>query len=186
MIVRSLLLLAVLSPAPACATPQGGVLDAPVEAAGAPEAPARVPADAQRVLVTWHADGDTLHVRASGAGPLPRGVDLPVRLLEVDAPERPRACFADEARAALTSLLPAGGRAFVAPDEEPVDRYGRHLRYVWNADGVFVNEAMVRGGFATAMLVAPNDAHIERMRHVEAFARAAGRGLWGACDRPAS
>lgn len=166
----------------------GRVLDAPPEQTTAPAGlrSLRAPAAAQPVTVVWHADGDTVRVRVTGAGSLPRGEELAVRLLGIDAPEEsPRACFADEATAALTRLLPVGGRAFVVPDEVPVDRYGRHLLYAWNADGVLVNEVMVRGGFATALLVEPNDDHIERMRSAEASARDARRGLWGACERPA-
>ncbi len=45
----------------------------------------------------------------------------------------------------------------------------------------FVNQALVRGGFARAVLYEPNDRYIDLMREAEADARAADTGLWGAC-----
>lgn len=48
-------------------------------------------------------------------------------------------------------------------------------------DGRFVNEVLVRDGYARALAVAPN------VRHADAFAALAeealesGRGLWSAC-----
>ena len=146
---------------------------------------AQVSADAQAVEVTRHVDGDTLLVRAVGRGALPGGREVVVRLLEVDAPETwvgPE-CLGEQASAALARLLPVGARARVVPDREPLDRYGRHLLYVWDADGRLVNEVLVRRGLATAVLHEPNDRHIERMRAAEARARDAGRGLWGRCGR---
>lgn len=164
---------------------------APVAAPPTPDVvvtPARldVPEGAQRVEVRWVTDGDTLTVRAAGPGVLPRGVDTQVRLLEVDAPESkhpdlPVQCFALRATGALERLAPAGSTAWVLPDEEGTDRYGRALRYLWNADGVFVNERLVRRGLARALLVEPNDRHIDRIEAAEADARRHRRGLWRAC-----
>lgn len=147
-----------------------------------------VPAAAQAVEVTRHVDGDTLWVRAVGPGVVPAGREVVVRLLEIDAPETRAGeeCFGERASAQLARLLPVGSRAAVARDRELLDPYGRHLLYVWDADGRSVNELMVRRGFATAALVEPNDGHIERMLRAEASARAAGRGLWGRCDGPAA
>jgi micrococcal nuclease len=152
----------------------------------AASAPLAVPAGAQRVEVVWISDGDTFGARAVRRGVLPEGVDETVRLLEVDTPEskapgRPVECFAERATRALERMLPRGSTAWVQADRELRDRYGRALLYVWNDAGVFVNERLVRRGFARAVLFEPNDRHIERLRVAEGQARRAGRGLWSAC-----
>lgn len=147
---------------------------------------AGIPDDAQRVEVRWVSDGDTVTVRAARRGVLPRGVDTSVRLLEIDTPEskdpdQPVQCLARKATRVTERLLPEGSVAWVQRDEELHDRYGRTLGYVWNADGVFVNEALVRRGLARVLYVRPNDRHLERIRTAEDDARAAGRGLWSHC-----
>jgi micrococcal nuclease len=108
-----------------------------------------------------------------------------VRLVQVDAPERGEGeCYAEQATVALARLAPVGTAVRVEPDPalDGVDRFGRTLAYVFARD-VNVNEALVaegaasvwffrgaRGRYAEALLAAVEDA------------RAAGRGLWGACS----
>ncbi len=110
-----------------------------------------------------------------------------MRLLEIDTPESqgprgPRQCYADEATDELTRLLPEEAEVWFVPDRDLRDRYGRTLLYAWNADGTFVNLAMVRRGFAKAVLFEPNDRHIATMRAAQRGAEEARRGLWGACS----
>lgn len=170
----------------ACAT--APVAAPPAQSRAASAAPERlgIPDDAQRVQVRWISDGDTVTVRAVRRGVLPRGVDTTVRLLEIDTPEskdpdQPVQCFARRATRATGRLLPEGSVAWVQRDEELHDRYGRTLGYVWNADGVFVNEALVRRGLARVLHIRPNDRHLERIQAAEDEARGAGRGLWSRC-----
>lgn len=169
-----------------CAAETSRVPTVPRQQATVTPAPLDVPEGAQRVEVRWVTDGDTLTVRAVRRGPLPRGVDTTVRLLEIDTPESqhpdlPVQCFALRATRALERLAPVGSSAWLVADREESDRYHRALRYLWNADGVFVNERLVRRGLARAVLVAPNDRFIDRVRAAEDDARRNGRGLWGAC-----
>jgi micrococcal nuclease len=169
-----------------------GCVTAPVAAPPAEVTPAAVPArlgipdDAQRVTVRWVSDGDTVTVRAVRRGVLPKGEDTSVRLLEIDTPEtkrpgEPVQCLARRATRMTERLLPRGSVAWVQRDEELLDRYGRTLGYVWNADGLFVNEALVRRGLARVLFYRPNDRHLERIRAAEDAARAAGRGVWSHC-----
>lgn len=146
-----------------------------------------VPLGAERVRIEYVVDGDTIIVTPVGAsaGVLVTG-ETTVRLLQVDAPEsRSRGdavqCFARRASAALARLLPVGSVAHVVADRERTDRYGRALLHLWNDDGVFVNERLVRRGFARAMLYRPSDRYAEVLRTAEGAARREGRGLWGAC-----
>lgn len=158
--------------------------------ARSPEAgvrPTGVPTVAEVVTVAAHVDGDTIRVTALADGDvLEEGVETKVRLLEIDAPEsvhpdQPVECHAPEASEALAELLPLGSTAWVLPDEELQDRYGRTLLYLWNDEGVFVNEQMIADGHAEAVLYEPNDRYIDSMRTAESRARAVDAGLWGEC-----
>ncbi|WP_328844807.1 thermonuclease family protein [Streptomyces sp. NBC_00258] len=135
------------------------------------------------VVVLRVIDGDTIDVRGDGRI-VPKDTVTRVRLLEIDTPER-GACFADTATARTSALLPAGSSARAERDVELTDRYDRYLLYVWNDQGVFVNESLVRSGHATAVLFPPNDKHWPGISRAEDAARQAGAGLWTACtDTP--
>ncbi|MFE6227766.1 thermonuclease family protein [Streptomyces sp. NPDC057854] len=100
-------------------------------------------------------DGDTIEVRGEGEI-ITAGATAKVRLLEIDAQEK-GTCFSREATARTQALLPPGSTVRVERGDELEDRYGRYLLYVWNEDGVFVNEALVRGDHAKSVLYQPND-----------------------------
>jgi micrococcal nuclease len=61
---------------------------------------------------------------------------------------------------------------------EPRDRYGRALVYLWLADGRFVNELLVAGGYARTLSISPNVRYAARLERDASVARAAGWGLW--------
>lgn len=121
-------------------------------------------------------DGDTLRLDVDG-------VELRVRLIGVDTPEvrDPVECFGAEATAALTALAPVGSTVGYAYDLDPQDQYGRELMYLRTADGQVINLALVEQGAGRAVLFEPNDQIWPALQQAEADARAAGRGLWGAC-----
>ena len=79
-------------------------------------------------------------------------------------------------------MLPLGARVWFAADRDLLDPYDRTLLYLWTVNGRFVNLAMVRAGFARAVLYEPNDAYIDLMRRAETVAQQAERGLWEACQ----
>ncbi len=136
--------------------------------------------DGHDTTVTRVTDGDTIVV----------GGSIRVRLIGMDTPETqdPRTavqCFGPEASRRTGELLPAGTPVRLVYDVDRTDRYGRTLAYVYRlSDGLFVNLALVRDGFATVATYPPNVAHVEDFRSAEREAREAGRGLWGGC--PAS
>jgi micrococcal nuclease len=125
-------------------------------------------------------DGDTIRVRVAGR-------DQTVRYIGIDTPEsvRPGApveCFARHA-AAENERLVGGRRVRLERDAEERDRFGRLLAYVVREpDGLRVNEALVRGGFAVPLTIPPNVRHSGRLRAAAVAARRAGRGLWRACQ----
>jgi micrococcal nuclease len=122
-------------------------------------------------------DGDTFYCRDGRK----------VRLIGVDAPELAQGEPGREAHAALTRLLPSGRAVRLEEDAAPRDRYGRTLAYVWY-DGVLVNEALVRGGWAVLYTVPPNVKYAGRLERAQRAARTARAGLWNgsAFDCPPS
>jgi micrococcal nuclease len=126
-------------------------------------------------------DGDTILVAVGGRQERVRyiGVDTP----ETVKPRAPVECFGKRASAANRRLV--GGREVrLVADVEARDRYGRLLAYVYRADdGLFVNEALLRGGYATTLTIAPNVHFADRFAALARQARDAGQGLWSACER---
>ena len=128
-------------------------------------------------------DGDTIRVRIGGR-------EEPVRLLGIDTPETHgrgglRECFGKEATDHLTDLLPPGTTVRLVRDVEARDRYDRLLAYVYRErDGLFVNLALARDGYAAPLTYPPNVAHSNELVDAAGDARRAGRGLWRACGGP--
>lgn len=123
-------------------------------------------------------DGDTVVVRLDDGR-----VDT-VRLLGIDTPETVHPdkgveCFGPEASQAARERF-AGRRVALEHDVEVRDRYGRRLAYVF-VDGVRVNDEILRNGYGRLLVITPNEAHARSLLAAELEARAAGRGLWGAC-----
>jgi micrococcal nuclease len=124
-------------------------------------------------------DGDTIHVELGGREEKVRyiGVDTP----ESVKPNTPVQCYAKRA-SAFNEQLVDGERVRLVFDAEHRDRYGRLLAYVYRAsDGLFVNAALVRRGYARVMTIPPDVAHAGEFRRLASSARRAGRGLWAAC-----
>jgi micrococcal nuclease len=92
-----------------------------------------------------------------------------------------------EASAYTAERFPVGTRVRLVHDVERTDRYGRTLAYVYRADdGLFLNLALVRDGFAQVSTYPPNVAHVDELVAAQREAREGDRGLWdGACERPA-
>jgi micrococcal nuclease len=94
-------------------------------------------------------------------------------------------CFGKEASAFAERALPPDTPVRLVRDVEARDRYDRLLAYVYRAtDGVFVNLALVEGGYARPLTIPPNVAHAEAFVAAARTAREEERGLWGACANP--
>lgn len=134
--------------------------------AGAPRATQSSSA-APTCRVTRIVDGDTVDCGGKR-----------IRLLLIDAPERKQAPFGRRATATLARLMPVGSTVRVEFDLDRTDRYGRLLAYLFTGQGTFVNEAIVRQGFAVPLVYPPNVRYVERIRAAASAARAEGVGLW--------
>jgi micrococcal nuclease len=138
-------------------------------------------ASTQTARVLRVVDGDTILVAVGGRQERVRyiGVDTP----ETVKPNTPVQCFGKRASAANHRLVDGRDVRLVA-DAEARDRYGRLLAYVYRVrDGLFVNETLLRGGYATPLTIAPNVRFADRFAALARRARDAGRGLWSACER---
>jgi micrococcal nuclease len=140
------------------------------------------------ILVDRVLDGDTMHVFMDGR-------TVTVRMIGINTPETvkpdwPVECFGPEA-SAFTKHMLSGRRVTLEFDasQGAVDKYDRVLAYVWREedDGTLslFNLAAVAGGYAYERQYGSTPyAWRPEFVRAEDAARAADRGLWGAC--PAS
>jgi micrococcal nuclease len=131
-----------------------------------------------RATVTRVVDGDTVHVQS-------RGKDVTVRFIGVDTPEtvapgQPIGCYGPEASQFTTRQL-TGQQVRLEFDIDRIDPFGRTLAYLWMRDGSLFNTTLVRRGFATVATYPPDTRYVQRFEAVQRAAKAAQRGLWGAC-----
>lgn len=143
-----------------------------------------IPPAAARAEVLRVVDGDTVVVVFDG------GRTESVRLIGIDTPEKtgghlPAECFGAEATAFASVLLPPGTPVLLTGGAETRDVYDRLLAYVHRAaDGLFVNVALAREGYAAALSIPPNTDYTTHFSAAVEAARAESLGLWAACGGP--
>ncbi len=118
-----------------------------------------------------------------------------VRLIGIDAPEahdndkltrdvnqrhidRATQLAMGERSAKYAASLMRSNRVRLEFDVEERDRYGRLLAYVYLPDGTFVNEKIIREGYAYPLTVPPNVRHAREFKQWFNEAREQKRGLW--------
>ncbi len=127
----------------------------------------------QRVVSAKIFDGDTLAL-ADGRR---------VRLLGINTPEighdgEPSQPFAEEAKELLRRLAGDGARLRLRLDEERFDRYGRLLAHVFRDGGDNLQARLLGAGYATTLVVPPNEWSMGCYAAVEARARKRRLGVW--------
>lgn len=129
-------------------------------------------AEIKNFKVTKVIDGDTIKIETGES----------VRYIGIDAAEE--GCFADEATAKNKELV-EGKEVRLEKDVSEIDKYGRLLRYVY-VDNLFVNDYLVRNGYANISTYPPDVKYQDQFRQAEQEARENKRGLWaeGACVTP--
>ncbi|HOX09639.1 MAG TPA: thermonuclease family protein [Candidatus Omnitrophota bacterium] len=120
---------------------------------------------ADELFVTRVIDGDTI-VMENGEH---------VRYIGIDTPERGRPYYKEAKR--QNEGLVKGRRVRLEYDVGRTDRYGRTLAYVY-AGEIFVNEELVRRGYALAYTVPPNVKYSKRFVSLQQEARDQKRGIW--------
>ena len=127
-------------------------------------------------------DGDTIDVEIDGQKKSVRmiGINTP----ETVDPRRPVQCFGKEASNETKSLL-TGKKVILTKDVSETDKYDRLLRLVYlpldNGQLLFVNDYLVREGFAQNYTYPPDIKFDAQFRQAEDEARNAKKGLWGKC-----
>ncbi len=118
-------------------------------------------------------DGDTLALEDGRT----------VRLLGINTPElardgKPSEPLAEDARSLLADLAGPGEALRLRRESERFDRFGRTLAHVFLDDGTNVQARLLDAGFATTLVVPPNQWSADCYAAVEARARAQRRGVW--------
>jgi len=143
----------------------------------------RPPSDAQEAFVASVTDGDTIVLRGINFGEVHAATGgRKTRLIGVDTPEvfGGVECYGASASAFTKEQL-ENRTVLVTFDVERIDRFGRALAYVWNADGVFFNAKLAFEGYAQQLTVPPNVRYVELFSQLVREARENNRGLWGGC-----
>lgn len=119
-------------------------------------------------------DGDTLLLE-SGARVRLQGIDAP----ETVHKDRPVEAWGPEASRFTTAFIQeAGGTVRLTFGNERIDRYQRHLAFVWD-DEWMLNEELVRAGLAHAKLGYRYSGRMKRrLAKAQDEARENQRGIW--------
>ncbi len=120
-------------------------------------------------------DGDTIELE-DGSRVRYLGVDT----TETVHPTKPVQCFGPQASEENKRLV-EGKRVRLESDITDVDQYGRLLRFVYVGGGLDVSAYLIRNGFGYVYSQEPDVKHLVSYAALERGARAARRGLWGAC-----
>lgn len=131
--------------------------------------------------VTKVIDGDTIEIE-TGQKVRYIGIDTP----EMKATKTKSSCYGAEAKQRNQELV-EGKTIRLKKDVSEVDRYGRLLRYIYvydetaSKEGQFVNDTLVREGYAHAVTFPPDVAFEGQFRTAEQEARNQSKGLWNIC-----
>lgn len=135
--------------------------------------------DGERVVVKKVVDGDTLQT-VTGFTVRFIGIDTP----ETVDPRRPVGCFGKEASNKTKELL-EGKEVILQKDISDTDKYNRLLRYIFlpleNGQMLFINDYLVREGFAKSSSYPPDIKFQEQLIEAERQARENQKGLWDRC-----
>jgi endonuclease YncB( thermonuclease family) len=137
-------------------------------------APDALPEGGRGAIGTVH-DGDTIRFK---------GGETDIRLVGIQAPKLPQGRrnpvawpMADESRAALRAMIDTHDITLRLPTTAK-DRNGRILAHLVRDDGLWIQENMLRQGWARVYTFPDNRLFARELYAAEATARVARRGLW--------
>ncbi len=127
----------------------------------------------EEVAVKYVIDGDTVILDD----------DRHVRLIGINTPEighdgKASQPGAETARKFLTDLLKSDQQIRIKYDAEKKDRYRRTLAHLFLSDGTSIQSLILQNGLATTLTIPPDLEFLPCYQSSEAFAVAAGKGLW--------
>lgn len=119
----------------------------------------------QNKKVTRIVDGDTLVISTGET----------VRLIGIDTPEK-EDCYSTNTANRLRELV-LDKEISIEYDQSEKDRYSRTLLYVW-VNGSFVNEVLVKEGYADAKRYPPDIKYAPVLEAAEEEAKSKNLGIW--------
>ena len=120
--------------------------------------------------VTRVIDGDTIVIETGEH----------IRYIGMNTPEvESEECYASEA-GEINKILVLGKVVKLEKDVSETDKYGRLLRFVYVGD-TFVDDYLVRKGFAKVMTVPPDIKYKDEFQMSEEYAKQNRLGLWSNC-----
>lgn len=143
-----------------------------IVAPGGLSIPSPVKAAEKRMLVKWVHDGDSV-VLSDGERVRYLGINAP-EIVHGDQPEEP---YGDEARKYNRNLV-LGRWVKLELAEQRRDRHGRLLAYVFLEDGTFVNEELLRLGYAHLLRKQANLRYWKRLLEIQRQALKEKKGIW--------
>jgi micrococcal nuclease len=122
--------------------------------------------------VKWVDDGDTILLKNNNR----------VRYIGINTPEvahkdQPAEPYGYAAKKYNIKLV-YGKQVRIEYDRNKKDRYGRLLAYVFLKDGKFVNEAMIREGYAYCLFHKENSKYSDLFLKTQREAMKSNRGIW--------
>lgn len=138
------------------------------------------------VKVTRVVDGDTIEIEG-GQKVRYIGINTP----ETVDPRKPIECFGSESSQKNKELV-EGKTIRLEKDVSETDKYGRLLRYVYlspeniGSDQIFVNDHLIRQGFAHASSYPPDIKYQEQFASAQEEAMSKNIGLWSVCQSTAA
>lgn len=135
---------------------------------------ARDLSNGERAQVVAVLDGDTI-VISGGEKVRYAGLNTP----ESRHPDKLPEYCGQEAFEANRRLV-AGKTVRLEYGEQPRDKYGRLLAYVY-VDSLFVNAELIRQGYAQVSTYKDNQRHHAEFERLQQHAIAARHGMWGGC-----
>lgn len=121
--------------------------------------------------VTYVVDGDTIEIETGER----------VRLICIDAPERSEKGYS-EAKKYLEDLI-LDKDVKMVKDISETDKYGRLVRYLYLPDGTFVNELIVKEGYARAYWYKPDITLCPIIQEAEDYAKENKLERWSDEDK---
>ena len=136
------------------------------------------------VKVTRVIDGDTIEIEG-GQKVRYIGINAPEFFHDTNGRKTAQECFANEAYLENKRLVEKK-TIRLEKDLSETDKYGRLLRYVYipatNSGELFLNDYLVRQGYAKTMTVKPDTKFYPQLKQAEKEARENNQGLWFSCQ----
>ena len=135
--------------------------------------------DAEKAIVKWVYDGDTLLVTDLNGSNKRKIRIIGVNTPEVKHHQQKAQLYGAKAREELRVLIKDSNyQIFLEFDKEKRDRYKRDLAHVYLNDGTNISEWLLEQGFAKTLVIPPNIKYANCYKSAERLAQQDKKRLW--------